>query len=275
MNTQTNYPTLSQEEFGALKTGLQSYEHGRPWALGALPNMGLPMAVGQLYSGAKTEGLAGKTLGAKDTGILDSLTSATIGSDKSYTQQLINRIKQDEGIDDETKLTSDIIQNWGIKNYPHLDLAPVVLEAYKDSGTFRDVEPIQTTYRMTQPFRRGSFLESIGFTGDYGKEAQAFEDGDRYGLGKTYAQAILSGEYDDQLKSLDQFAGDKISQSNIGTIDRETGQFKPSSTYDPAFARAVSIQNMKESGSYISPNDEPSPSFSFSDIGESLGSIFS
>ena len=45
--------------------------------------------------------------------------------------------------------------------------------------------------------------------------------------------------------------------------------------YDPAFARAVSIRNMKESGSYISPNDEPSPSFSFSDIGESLGSIFS
>ena len=269
MNTQTNYPTLSQEEFGALKTGLQSAAHGSPWALGALPYVGTPFAFGQIYSGAKTEGLAGKTLGAKDTGILDSLTSATIGSDKSYTQQLINRIKQDEGIDDETKLTSDIIQNWGIKNMPQLDLAPVAFSGYKDTGTFRGVEPIQTPYRTTQPFKRGSFLQSIGFTGDYGKEAQAFEDGDRYGLGKTYAQAIRSGEYDNQLKSLDQFAGDKIPQSNIGTIDRETGQFKPSSTYDPAFARAVTVQRQKETDSYQS-----SPSFSFSDIANSIGSMF-
>ena len=256
MNTQTNYPTLSQEEFGALKTGLQSADHGRPWALGALPYVGTPFAFGQIYSGAKTEGLAGKTLGAKDTGILDSLTSATIGSDKSYTQQLINRIKQDEGIDDETKLTSDIIQNWGIKNMPQLDLAPLNIQISN-----RGAPPIE----KTQPFRTGSALRGSGFTGYY--DAPYMVRDEFQGLvpsGMTYKEAISSGAFDDQLKSLDEFAGDKIRQTNI----------KHMKGYDPAFARAVSIRNMKESGSYISPNDKPSPSFSFSDIANSIGSMF-
>lgn len=256
------YPTLSQEEFGALKTGLQSADHGRPWALGALPYVGTPMAIGQVFSGAKTEGLAGKVLGAKDTGILNSLTSATIGSDKSNTQQLINRIKTDLNLGENDRITNEHIQNWGIKNMPNLDLASVALKGYEGSG---DPELPATPYNITQPFRTGSALRASGFTGKYDAPYITEYQGHAIPSGKTFRDMFQSGAFDDQIKTLDEFAGDKIPQTNIRDMKG----------YDPAFARAVSIRNMKESGSYISPNDEPSPSISFSDIADKVGSIFS
>jgi hypothetical protein len=206
-----------------------------PAPFGALIN------AGQLMSTARTEQLAQKMFG-KDMSLIEA---GKISAKDSKTNALMNVIENQYA--NQGGATRANVQDYFMKNLPSLDLAPVAFKGYKDSGTFRDVEPIQTTYRTTQPFKTGSILRTSGFTGDYGKEAQDIdESGQRFGLGKTYEQAILSGDYDDQLKSVDQFAGDNINQSNIiGAVDREGNKI-----YDPAFARAVTIEKQKESGSY-------------------------
>jgi len=228
---------------GKLPSTVTDFSFNKMTPLSAfLPSpFGVLMSAGQLMSTARTEQLAQKMFG-KNVSLFEA---SKMSAKDSKTNELMNIIENQYA--NQGGATRENVQDYFMKNLPSLDLAPVAFSGYKDTGTFRDVEPIETPYRTTQPFKRGSFLESIGFTGDYGKEAQDIdESGQRFGLGKTYEQAISSGAFDDQLKSVNQFAGDGISQSNIkNAVDKEGNK-----TYDPAFARAVTIQRQKETGSY-------------------------
>ena len=91
----------------------------------------------------------------------------------------------------------------------------------------------------TQPFSTRSGLERSGFAGNYQADSP-FNIGGEKGEPMTYEEAILSGKFDDSLKTTGEFASDKITQTNIKNYDPTKG------VYDPAFSRAVTLENRGE-----------------------------
>ena len=253
---------FSLRDLGTLKSGILAEEAGfkplstfdidftlRPeTALSLLP-LGDMAIFGQAIGKYQTEDASNKLLGI-DKGFQETLKSAGTGG--SATRQIINEIKEQKAKDQfstEPNITRDDIQKYVASKRPDLNLAPIQFTRYDKTQLARggDANTNKQVYQ-TQPFSSGIYAQELGLKGvgsfdigdDYDKEAIAFdEDGEQYGLGMTYREAIARGEYDDQLKSTDQFAEDKINQTNIRDMKG----------YDPAFARSVTLESQRASGS--------------------------
>ena len=247
---------FSLQDLGTLKEGILAEEAGlkpfedfsfgkdftlRPETIfGVLPGLGDISILGQAIGKYQTESAANRLLG-KDVGFQETLKGA--GTSGSATKQIIDEIKEFKSKDpySTTKnITRDDIQNYIASKRPDLDLAPIQTPTYTkkqlDAKTTDFFRPEQEY--TTQPFARGSDFRSRGFKSYTQPEVLMTETGKFDApTGRTFGQAFKSGDLDREIKSLDQFAEDKITQTNITNYDPSKG------VYDPAFSRAVTLEN--------------------------------
>ena len=213
---------------------------------GALPGIGDISILGQAIGKYQTEDASNRLLGI-DKGFQATLKGAGTGS--SATTQIINEIKEQKANDPfstETNITRDDIQKYIASKRPDLDLAPIQNTMFtkaeiaeKDAGGRFGDQQVYTT----QPFRSGRTAQNItgtGFRGGISPQDRAMIEEDIAISGfSSFDDAIKGGFYDNELKSVSDFAEDKITQSNIrGAVDA-----KGRDIYDPAFARAVTLEN--------------------------------
>ena len=284
---------FSLKDVDTLKTGILAEEAGtRPLSrfgidfslrpetvFGALPFIGDLAVLGQAIGKVQTEGSATNFLNTLGLNQVDTGLGATIkrtGTNESATNALIKdikRFKEDNPTSTSERITRDDIQNYFMAKSPKLDLAPIQIPRF----TKDELEQGSTDFNkreqeyFTQPFKSGGTFNVLqDATKQKGRYKGSFdynapfitedEKGNLYATGKTLGEEIQSGTFDDQLKSTSQFAEDNINQVNFGTIDRQTGEFKGAKGFDPAFARAVTIESQKEQGSY-SQSDGGEPTF--------------
>jgi len=246
---------ITKNQFGVLKEGLLSLQGGvsplsklgvdfklTPSAIfGALPGAGMAQ-YGNLINQMRVNQIANLALGNEPISNFDAFTSG----DLSATKELTKRIKDAVGKKEDEQLTRADIQNAAIRAFPDLDLAPLEFTPEQVNLANRDAQ--RDVFKAgVQPFRTGSALRQSGFRGDYTKQSQEpyFSDDPKFGGKMDFADAFRAGRFDDVLKSPAEFAEDTIESSNIGQVDRKTGDFIPSSSYDPAFSRAVTLQSQK------------------------------
>jgi hypothetical protein len=213
---------------------------------GALPGIGDISILGQAIGKYQTEDASNRLLGI-DKGFQATLKGAGTGG--SATTQIINEIKEQKANDPfstETNITRDDIQKYIASKRPDLDLAPIQNTMFtkaeiaeKDAGGRFGDQQVYTT----QPFRSGRTAQNItgtGFRGGISPQDRAMIEEDIAISGfSSFDDAIKGGFYDNELKSVSDFAEDKITQSNIrGAVDA-----KGRDIYDPAFARAVTLEN--------------------------------
>ncbi len=263
---------FSLKDVDTLKTGILAEEAGarplsrfgidfslRPETLfGALPFIGDLTILGQAIGKTQLERAATNLLNQRSPNKLDTGLGATMkraGTGKSATSAIIDEIKQFKEQDpySTTKnITRDDIQNYFMSTRPDLDLAPIQTPRFTrtELDELNDRIGGFTQQYYTQPFSSGGtynvFDDATKPSGAFDYNAPFYtedEKGNLYATGKTLAEEIKSGTFDDQLKSLDQFAEDKVNQVNFGTIDRQTGEFKGAKGYDPAFSRAVTLES--------------------------------
>ena len=242
---------ITKNEFGVLKEGLLSQKKGvQPLSrfgvdftltpqsalFGTLPFVGTFGQIGDIINQQQVNQIARKALGQEPRSTLDAFTTGNFSATRQLQQQLVDNYGPN--------YTRADVQEFGMKNFPELDLAPLMNKMY-DKQELEDDPELEQVY-STQPFRSGRTAQNISSTGfksgiSAEDKAQIEEDIGMYGF-SNIQEAIKAGFYDDEIKSVDQFAEDNIKQSNIGQRDRETGDFIPSKTYDPAFARAVTLE---------------------------------
>jgi len=252
-------PVFSLGDLNTIKEGILAEEAGfkpfknlfdldftlRPETVfGALPFVGGLTNIGQAIGKYQLEDSANKFYGV-DKGFKD--TSISSGMNDSATNTLIKDIKKFKDNDPystTSNITRDDIQNFMMQKKPNLDLAPIQNRVYTqeqlDDRTTDFYEPEQTYF--TQPFTSGSFAK-------YGADfKQSIEDmkGPLDKGREPYTVEAMRGfqkTYDDNLKSVDQFAEDKVYQSNvIGSIDPKTGK----DAYNKDFARAVTLESQAD-----------------------------
>jgi len=253
-------PEFTVADLGTIKEGILAEEAGfqpfkklgldftlRPETVfGALPFVGGLTNMGQAIGKYQLEDSANKFYGV-DKGFKD--TSISSGMNDSATNSLIKEIKafkENDPYSTTSNITRDDIQNFMMQKKPDLDLAPIQKRMYTqkqlDDRTTDFYKPEQTYF--TQPFSSGSFAE---YGDDYKKSLdnmrQKYNQDEEFksSMG-SYAMRDMQTRYDDNLKTTDQFAEDKINQTNITNYDPKKG------TYDPAFARAVTLENRQEAG---------------------------
>ena len=213
---------------------------------GALPGIGDISILGQAIGKYQTEDASNRLLGI-DKGFQATLKGAGTGG--SATTQIINEIKEQKANDPfstETNITRDDIQKYIASKRPDLDLAPIQNTMFtkaeiaeKDAGGRFGDQQVYTT----QPFRSGRTAQNItgtGFRGGISPQDRAMIEEDIAISGfSSFDDAIKGGFYDNELKSVSDFAEDKITQSNIrGAVDA-----KGRDIYDPAFASAVTLES--------------------------------
>ena len=211
-----------------------------------MPGIGDISILGQAIGKYQTEDASNRLLGI-DKGFQATLKGAGTGG--SATTQIINEIKEQKANDPfstETNITRDDIQKYIASKRPDLDLAPIQNTMFtkaeiaeKDAGGRFGDQQVYTT----QPFRSGRTAQNItgtGFRGGISPQDRAMIEEDIAISGfSSFDDAIKGGFYDNELKSVSDFAEDKITQSNIrGAVDA-----KGRDIYDPAFARAVTLEN--------------------------------
>ena len=211
-----------------------------------MPGIGDISILGQAIGKYQTEDASNRLLGI-DKGFQATLKGAGTGG--SATTQIINEIKEQKANDPfstETNITRDDIQKYIASKRPDLDLAPIQNTMFtkaeiaeKDAGGRFGDQQVYTT----QPFRSGRTAQNItgtGFRGGISPQDRAMIEEDIAISGfSSFDDAIKGGFYDNELKSVSDFAEDKITQSNIrGAVDA-----KGRDIYDPAFARAVTLES--------------------------------
>lgn len=220
---------------------------------GALPGIGDLAIIGQAIGKTQLEDSASRYLNMLSPNKLDIGLGATMkraGSGSSATNALIQDIKQFKENDPYStteNITRGDVQRFMMSKTPELDLAPVSIPKYtkqqleqgEGGGRFGN----QQEY-SSQPFTSGRTASNItgaGFVTGINPydQAQIEEDIGLYGF-SNIPDAIAGGFYDDELKSPDQFAEDNIKKSNISGTKY----------YDPVFARSVTVQNQKDTGTY-------------------------
>ena len=236
---------LTLGEFGTLREGLlaTANKSARPLSkfgidfaltpqdvvLGSLPAVGGLYNIANALNQARVNQIARGQVGQEPLSFFQEVTKG----DFSATQELQNRIKNEYGA-----VNRDTVQQYFMKNNPELDLAPLTNKMY-DKQELEDDPKLEQVY-TTQPFRSGRTAQNISGTGFKSgispeDKAQIEEDIGMYGF-SNIQDAIKGGFYDDEIKSVDQFAEDNIVQTNITNYDPTKG------TYDPAFARAVTLE---------------------------------
>ena len=253
-------PEFTLGDLGTIKEGILAEEAGfqpfkklgldftlRPETVfGALPFVGGLTNMGQAIGKYQLEDSANKFYGV-DKGLRD--TSISSGMNDSATNSLIKEIKafkDNDPYSTTSNITRDDIQNFMMQKKPDLDLAPIQNRMYTqkqlDNRTTDFNKPEQVY--STQPFSSGSFAK---YGDDYRSTLDTLtdrtpsaRDAEFQSAMGSYAIRDMQGRFDDNLKTTDQFAEDKINQSNVTNIvDAKTGK----STYDKDFARAVTIEN--------------------------------
>ena len=253
-------PEFTLGDLGTIKEGILAEQAGfkpferfgsdfrlRPETVfGALPFVGGLTNIGQAIGKYQLEDSANKFYGV-DKGFKD--TSISSGMNDSATNSLIKEIKafkDNDPYSTTSNITRDDIQNFMMQKRPDLDLAPIQKRMYTqkqlDDRTTDFYKPEQTYF--TQPFSSGSFAE---YGDDYRStldkltdRTPSARDAEFQSAMGSYAIRDMQGRFDDNLKTTDQFAEDKINQSNVtNMVDAKTGK----SIYDKDFARAVTIEN--------------------------------
>lgn len=249
---------FSLRDFGVLREGLLSRQAGAQplknvfgldtgieytitpsQVFSALPLGSLPF-YGDLVGQIQTEQSADKFLN-KDKSIFETIRD--VGKSTSEVQKdIIDFVKEQNpnrfAKDSDDRLSREDIQTYFMSKSPQLDLAPLTRRTTNQGeipdNTAFTYDYDKGNYMFTQPFRSGRFAEQMtGITDETGLKGEDFKSA----MG-SYA---LSRAIDQNLKSPDQFAEDRITQSNIGQVDKE-GNFIPSKTYDENFARAVTLE---------------------------------
>ena len=222
---------------------------------GALPAIGDLSIIGQAIGKVKAEQSATNLLNQQMPNQFDKSLGATIqrtGTGKSATNQVIQDIKdfKEKDIYSTTKnITRDDIQRYFMEKNPELDLAPIQTRNFEINPEIDRKSGFSPTY-TTQPFSSGRTAQNITSTGfrsgiDPQDKAMIEEDLAISGY-SSYGDAMKGGFFDNELKSTGQFAEDKTTQVNFGTRD-EKGNFVGAKGYDPAFARAATLENQGDS----------------------------
>lgn len=217
---------------------------------GALPGVGGFANIGQAIGKYQLEDSANKFFGV-NKGFQD--TSKSSGMNDSATNTLIRDMKafkETNPYSTTKNLTRDDIQDFMMSKRPDLDLAPIQNRAYTKSelDDLNDVTGGFTQSYSTQPFSSGRTAQNITGTGYRSSispsDRAAIEEDQAISGYSDFSSALGGGYYDNELKSVSDFSSDNINQSNItNAVDAKTGK----STYDPAFARAVTKENQGDS----------------------------
>lgn len=201
--------------------------------LGVLPFVGDLVNIGSAVGRVQGENIANRLLGQDSRGFLKTLEDAGTGKGAlgQIRQQVIDYQKK-QGVDNPEFITKTGLTDFFANNpqFSSLNVAPSTIDG------------------KTQPFSTGTGLKASGFKGNYNAPSTR-------GTG-TFKDAILRGDFDDSIKTTGEFADDNIVQSNIK-------DFKPSDPnkkggYDPAFARAVTLENRGVKQSDSTPGDDKS-----------------
>ena len=234
---------LTLGEFGTLREGLlaSANKSARPLSgigldfaitpqdvvFGSLPYMGSVFNIANLVNQARVNQLARGQVGQEPISTLQALTSG----DLSATQELQKRITDEYGV-----VNRDSVQAYFAKNNPELDLAPLATRT-RSLGAIPDNTAYtvdQGQYRVTQPFKSASF-------------AQTYQEMKDAGRLDEIPQEVI----DANLKSPDQFAEDRVYQSNIkGSVNPRTGE----PAFDENFARSVTLQSQR-----VTPGQDDAP----------------
>ena len=246
-------PTFGRDDVARIREGVLAEQGGiqplkkfgidftlRPSTVfGALPFVGGFTNIGQAIGKYQLEDSANKYYGV-NKGFQD--TSISSGKNDSATNRLMKDIrafKEDNPYSTTKNITRDDIQDFMMSKKPNLDLAPIQNRAYTQDelNELNDRTGGFTQSYSTQPYTSGRFAQQMtGETDEFGLKGDDFKSA----MG-SYA---LSRSIDDNLKSVDDFGNDRISQSNvINSVDAKTGK----SNYDPAFARAVTLESQGDS----------------------------
>lgn len=191
-----------------------------------LPFVGDLVSMGTIVGRVQGENIANKLLGRESQGFLKTLQDA--GTGKGALGQLRGEI-------------IDYQKSQGNKN-PEFISKTALTDFFANSPKYADLNVAPSNIAgKTQPFSTRSGLEKSGFAGDYNAPSTR-------GVG-TFETAILSGQFDDDIKTTGEFADDKITQTNIRNYDPKEGVF------DPAFSRAVTLENRGVKQSDSAPGD--------------------
>ena len=223
---------ITQNEFGVLKEGLLSQKKGyaplsrfgvdftltpQNVIFGALP-LGNLAQIGDIINQQRVNQIARKALGKKPRNTFDAFTTGDFSATRELQSQLVDKYGED--------YTREDVQNFAIQKFPELDLAPLTTRTTNQGeipdNTAFTYDYDKGNYKFTQPFSSGRFAEQMtGVTDETGLKGEDFKSA----MG-SYA---LSRAIDQNLKTPDQFAEDKITQSNI----------RQSKNYDENFAKSV------------------------------------
>jgi len=256
---------FSLKDVSTLKEGILAEEAGtkplsrfgvdfslRPSTVfGALPGIGDLAILGQAIGKTQLESSATNLLNSTSPNQLDTGLGAIMkraGTGKSATSAVINEIKQFKQNDPYStteNISRDDIQRYMMAKRPDLDLAPIQIPRFtKDEldAKSNDFYKAQQQY-YTQPYSSGRTAQNItgtGFRGGISPQDRAMIEEDQVISGfSSFRDAMTGGYYDNELKSVSDFAEDKINQTNVTNMKG----------YDPAFARAVTLENQREAGS--------------------------
>ena len=230
---------ITTNEFGVLKEGLLSQRQGiKPLSrfgvdftltpqsalFGTLPFVGTFGQIGDIINQQQVNQIARKALGQEPRSTLDAFTTGDFSATKQLQQQLVDNYGPN--------YTRADIQEFGMKNFPELDLAPLTNirtttpEVLKTEGR-AGVNIGGNQFQTTQSSKSGTFAQEMKSRAGSADGRPSFYDLEEQGRFKEAQQM-----YDSNLKSVDQFAEDNIKQSNI----------KESKNFDKDFARAVTLQ---------------------------------
>ena len=204
--------------------------------LSMLPFVGDLVSMGTIVGRVQGENIANKLLDQESKGFFKTLEDA--GTGQGALGQLRGEI-------------IDYQRSQGNKN-PEFISKTGLTDFFANSPKYADLNVAPSNIAgKTQPFSTRSAFEKSGFTGDYNAPAPTAIRG---GNIVSFRDAILGGQFDDDIKTTGEYADDDIVQSNIK--DFVPADPNKKGGYDPAFARAVTLENrgVKESGS--APGDD-------------------
>ena len=240
---------ISQQQFNQLTSNLLDLNTGSvglpftdtkiniPSAapLSLLPGMGDAVLFGTMVGRTQAENIANRLAGNEPLGLMESMKRAGTGTGAlgNLRQEVVDYQKS-KGVNNPEFISKTGLTDFFANNpkYSSLDVAPSSIGG------------------KTQPFSTRSGLEKSGFAGNYQADSPFNIAGEK-GEPMTYETAILSGRFDDDIKTTGEFASDTITQTNIRNYDPTKGVF------DPAFSRAVTLENRGEK-SDPDPGDDKS-----------------
>tara|TARA_Y100000004_G_C8936388_1_gene422294 strand:- start:377 stop:1456 length:1080 start_codon:yes stop_codon:yes gene_type:complete len=241
---------LSQQQFNQLTSNLLDLNTGSvglpftdtkinvPSAapLSLIPGAGDALLFGTIVGRTQAENIANRLAGNEPLGLMESMKRAGTGTGAlGNLRQEVVEYQKSKGVENPNFITKTALTDFFANSpkYASLDVAPSSIGG------------------KTQPFSTRSGFKASGFAGNYQADSPFNIAGEK-GEPMTYEEAILSGRFDDDIKTTGEFASDNIYQTNIrGGVDPRTGK----QAFDPAFSRAVTLENRGVKQSDPDPGD--------------------